>query len=156
MNGISWQSSPCRRKNSMTDIYSWKMVWGMLRLLNTEVQEAVQAMERNDTVRHFSVATGKTGSTLYRKKIFRMFRKKFPNIQGTVYAIRNDFFGPMITVSGLITGTGSDRTAERSGTRGTASDPVQHASGGRKMCSWDDITVEEGRRSITDKNHCGK
>ena len=31
---------------------------GMLRLLNTEVQEAVQAMEGNDTVRHFQ-RTGK-------------------------------------------------------------------------------------------------
>ena len=74
MNGISWQSSPCRRKNSMTDIYSWKMVWVCCAFLNTEVQEAVQAMEENDTVRHFSVATGKLAAP-YIEKIFRMFRK---------------------------------------------------------------------------------
>ena len=32
---------------------------GMLRLLDTEIQETVQGLEGNDTLRHFSVATGK-------------------------------------------------------------------------------------------------
>ena len=31
--------------------------------------------------------------------------KKFPNITINTYCIRNDFFGEMITVSGLLTGT---------------------------------------------------
>lgn len=83
---------------------------GMLRLLNTEVQEAVQAMEGNDTVRHFSVATGKLAAP-YIEKNLSYVQEKFPNIQGTVYAIRNDFFGPMITVSGSDHRTGSDRTS---------------------------------------------
>ena len=30
-------------------------------------------------------------------------KEKFPNVQADVYAIRNDFFGESITVSGLIT-----------------------------------------------------
>ena len=87
---------------------------GMLRLLDTEIREAVQGLEGNDTLRHFSVATGKLDHR-----------------------------------------TGSDRTAERSGSWGTASDPVQYASCGRK-CVPGRYYRRRSRRSVTDKNHCGK
>ena len=40
-------------------------------------------------------------------------RKKFPNITTHLYAIRNDFFGERITVSGLI--TGQDLTGQLKG-----------------------------------------
>lgn len=43
---------------------------GMLRLLDTEIQETVQGLEGNDTFRHFSGSDRKTGSALYRKEYF--------------------------------------------------------------------------------------
>ena len=110
---------------------------GMLRLLNTEVQEAVQAMERNDTVRHFSEATGNLSYV----------QEKFPNIQGTVYAIRNDFFGPMITVSGLITGQDLIAQLKDQELGERLLIPCNMLRAGENVF-LDDITVEEAEEAL--------
>ena len=39
------------------------------------------------------------------RRLAAKFMKQHPDIKGIVYQIRNDFFGEMITVSGLLTGT---------------------------------------------------
>ena len=75
---------------------------GMLRLLINEFQEAFEAFRHTKSVtippRELSIATGKLA--------FRFIH---------VYAIRNDFFGEMITVSGLL--TGQDLCAQLKGQR---------------------------------------
>ena len=38
------------------------------------------------------------------KELIDETTKKWHNIQGEVVAVRNDFFGPHITVAGLVTG----------------------------------------------------
>lgn len=119
---------------------------GMLRLLNTEVQEAVQAMEGNDTVRHFSVATGKLAAP-YIEKNLSYVREKFPNIQGTVYAIRNDFFGPMITVSGLITGQDLIAQLKDQELGERLLIPCNMLRAGENVF-LDDITVEEAEEAL--------
>lgn len=119
---------------------------GMLRLLNTEVQEAVQAMEGNDTVRHFSVATGKLAAP-YIEKILSYVQEKFPNIQGTVYAIRNDFFGPMITVSGLITGQDLIAQLKDQELGERLLIPCNMLRAGENVF-LDDITVEEAEEAL--------
>ncbi len=119
---------------------------GMLRLLNTEVQEAVQAMEGNDTVRHFSVATGKLAAP-YIEKNLSYVREKFPNIQGTVYAIRNDFFGPMITVSGLITGQDLIAQLKDQDLGERLLIPCNMLRAGENVF-LDDITVEEAEEAL--------
>ncbi|MCR5742616.1 MAG: DUF512 domain-containing protein [Lachnospiraceae bacterium] len=53
--------------------------------------------------RDVSLATGKLAYPFI-KKYTQWIMKEFPNVHVKVYAIRNDFFGPTITVSGLITG----------------------------------------------------
>lgn len=75
---------------------------GMLRLLENEFAEALERETGDDRTRHVTMATGKLAyPTLCR--LVEQMKEKFPNIQADVYAIRNDFFGESITVSGLIT-----------------------------------------------------
>ena len=53
--------------------------------------------------------------------------ENFPNVQAEVYAVKNNFFGEKITVSGLITATDlMDQLAQRNlGEKST--DPMQYA-----------------------------
>lgn len=76
---------------------------GMLRLLETEVQEALESLDGDDRTKEISIATGKLAAP-YIGKNLSYLKEKFPNIHTYVYDIRNDFFGEKITVSGLITG----------------------------------------------------
>ena len=81
---------------------------GMMRLLKTEFHDALEALKQNDnyetwkneTCRTLTIATGKLAySTLagFAEEIM----KAFPYIKINVFAIRNDFFGETVTVSGL-------------------------------------------------------
>lgn len=85
---------------------------GMMRLLFNEVQEALSAVTGDERQREISLATGRLMYP-YIGKILEGIRKKFPNITTHLYAIRNDFFGERITVSGLI--TGQDLTGQLKG-----------------------------------------
>ncbi|MEE1087195.1 MAG: DUF512 domain-containing protein [Schaedlerella sp.] len=76
---------------------------GMIRLLVNEFDEALAETDGDENTRKLSIATGKLAYP-YIQKIIDMMKKKFPNTEVYVYPIRNDFFGEMITVSGLITG----------------------------------------------------
>lgn len=76
---------------------------GMLRLLEEQVNEALEEREGDDRAVNLSFATGKLAYpviTRYMKGI----QKKFPNVMFRGYQIRNEFFGEQITVSGLLTG----------------------------------------------------
>lgn len=85
---------------------------GMMRLLFNEVQEALSAVTGDGRQWEISLATGRLMYP-YIGKILEEIRKKFPNITTHLYAIRNDFFGERITVSGLI--TGQDLTGQLKG-----------------------------------------
>lgn len=85
---------------------------GMMRLLFNEVQEALSVVTGDGRQREISLATGRLMYP-YIGKILEEIRKKFPNITTHLYAIRNDFFGERITVSGLI--TGQDLTGQLKG-----------------------------------------
>ncbi len=76
---------------------------GMLRLLHDEVETFLESLEGDRRKRRLSIATGCLACDFLEKYII-MIRKKFPEIDVTVYPIRNDFFGKSITVSGLVTG----------------------------------------------------
>lgn len=76
---------------------------GMMRLLIEEFSEAIKNIEGDKRKKHISLATGYLAYGLI-KKLSEETMEKFPNIKIDVYAIRNDFFGETITVSGLITG----------------------------------------------------
>ena len=76
---------------------------GMLRLLENEFEEVYTNLEGDKVVREVSMATGRL-PYLYIKKMAEKLEEKYVNTKIHVYPIRNDFFGELITVSGLITG----------------------------------------------------
>lgn len=76
---------------------------GMLRLLEDEFDEAIREAEGDNKVREVSAATGLLAGPYIQKMADRLMAK-YPNTKIHVYPIRNDFFGELITVSGLITG----------------------------------------------------
>lgn len=77
---------------------------GMVRLLIDEVNDALY---NTDYVikpkEEISIATGKLIYPVI-KKLTQDIMKKYPKLDIHVYEITNEFFGEMITVSGLITG----------------------------------------------------
>lgn len=81
---------------------------GMLRLLREEFADAMSKrnahlVKKGTVTEHISLATGK----LAYPEILHMTQlimEQFKDIEITVYPITNDFFGEMITVSGLLTG----------------------------------------------------
>lgn len=76
---------------------------GMLTLLQDEVREALAERKGDGRRRRISLATGKLAAP-YLENLVREIRKKYPGVEAQVYTITNEFFGEMITVSGLITG----------------------------------------------------
>lgn len=76
---------------------------GMLRLLDTEVKEALETRQGDDRVRTVTIATGKLAAP-YIRRCTDQITSRYPNVQVEVIAITNRFFGEKITVSGLITG----------------------------------------------------
>lgn len=76
---------------------------GMLRLLLDEFSEALEAVTGDQAKRKLSLATGLLAAPFLRR-MAEQLREKFPHTDVTVYAVKNEFFGEKITVSGLITG----------------------------------------------------
>ena len=80
---------------------------GMLRLLIDEFQAAFDALRQAGDVdaapKELSIATGKLACSFI-SDMAGQITAAFPQIKIHVYAVRNDFFGEMITVSGLLTG----------------------------------------------------
>ena len=75
---------------------------GMLRLMKTEFLSALKLQDEPDGV-PFAIASGVSAAPFFRDLIAEA-KKRFPTLDGRVYAIQNDFFGHSINVSGLITG----------------------------------------------------
>ncbi|MBE5847598.1 MAG: DUF512 domain-containing protein [Lachnospiraceae bacterium] len=82
---------------------------GMLRLMMNEFRDAIEELRQNVkahemSVPHtLSVATGRLAAPFVRRMAEEIC-EVLPNLTIRVYAIRNDFFGELITVSGLLTG----------------------------------------------------
>lgn len=79
---------------------------GMLRLLDREVTDALTELSEEDlSIEHetISIATGLLAYPYLKKQVEKITRR-FPGKKVHVYAVRNDFFGEMITVAGLLTG----------------------------------------------------
>lgn len=76
---------------------------GMLRLLETEVKEALMQREGDERKLELSFATGRLAYGFIRKYM-DWIQEKYPGVTIHGYQIVNDFFGEKITVSGLLTG----------------------------------------------------
>lgn len=76
---------------------------GMIRLLYEEVMDALDGKEDDGVSEELSMATGYLPYP-YIKRLLGELQKIYPGRKVHLYPIRNDFFGEMITVAGLITG----------------------------------------------------
>ena len=85
---------------------------GTTSLLQNEFQEAFEKLSGDDRETEISLATGKLAYP-YLKRMIQTLQTKYPNVIVHLYEIRNDFFGELITVAGLI--TGQDLKAQLSG-----------------------------------------
>ncbi len=78
---------------------------GLWSLLKQETDDAISLCDYNlKNERKISIATGKAAYPLITEIIDKM-TKKWDNLECGVYAIENEFFGPLITVAGLVTAT---------------------------------------------------
>ena len=75
---------------------------GMLRSLADEFHEAADCAEWEPHTREVSIATGKSAYAFI-CALVQEAEKKFSGLHCHVYAIKNNFFGETITVTGLIT-----------------------------------------------------
>ena len=119
---------------------------GMMRLLETEVKERLEQLEGDDREVNATVATGRLAAP-YIGKMIKLVQKKFPNVQAEVYAVKNNFFGEKITVSGLITATDlMDQLAQRDlGEKVLI--PCNMLRSGEDVF-LDDLTVEDVRQAL--------
>ena len=75
---------------------------GMIRLLETEFNSALALADEPDGM-EFSIVAGEAVSP-YIQKMLETAQACFPALKGRVYTVINEFFGPEINVTGLITG----------------------------------------------------
>ncbi len=77
---------------------------GMWAMLESECEEAINDYDSPQTERNITLITGEAAYPLL-SNIVDNVSKKWHNFKCSVIAIKNNFFGGRITVTGLITGT---------------------------------------------------
>lgn len=76
---------------------------GMIRSFIEEAKEAIADTEKVEGEREVGIITGFAAKALM-EETAEAVMKKFPNVCVRVYAIKNNFFGGGVTVSGLVCG----------------------------------------------------
>ena len=76
---------------------------GMIRLMDSEFNEALENAVPSDMNRSVTCVTGMLAYPFI-SSLAQRIGTKFPNVKVDVAGIRNDFFGEKITVAGLLTG----------------------------------------------------
>ncbi len=76
---------------------------GVIALQRQQFIDAIEDFDADDKVRNLTIATG-VASAPFIKKLIDEAGKKWHNLNCEVIAVKNDFFGENITVSGLVTG----------------------------------------------------
>jgi len=118
---------------------------GMIRLLEREFMMALEFSDGADGV-PFSMATG-VDFAPFLENLLCTAEKKYDNIKGQVYSVRNDFFGESVTVAGLITGKDflSQLKGRELGQRLLISANMLRQE---EMDFLDDVTLEEAEREL--------
>ena len=118
---------------------------GMLRLLETEFRSALKLSDAPDGV-PFSIATGVAAAPFF-EGLLALARDRYPQLDGRVYAIENDFFGHSITVAGLI--TGQDLIRQLKGRElGRRLFISQNMLRREEMDFLDDVTLEDAVKAL--------
>ena len=114
---------------------------GMVRLLVEEVRQCLRERQGDDRKRRVTLATGRLMEP-YLKKLCGEITQKYPNVDAQVISIRNDFFGELITVSGLLTGQDILKQLKGKELGDELLLPVNLLRSGERVL-LDDMTVEE-------------
>lgn len=78
---------------------------GLIAYLKDETLYALEEKEYDETINaRLTIACGTSAAPFLRELVFEI-NKKFPNINVNVIAVKNEFFGGGINVTGLLTGT---------------------------------------------------
>ena len=118
---------------------------GMLRLLETEFRSALKLSDAPDGV-PFSIATGVAAAPFF-EGLLALARERYPQLDGRIYAIENDFFGHSITVAGLI--TGQDLIRQLKGRElGRRLFISQNMLRREEMDFLDDVTLEDAVKAL--------
>ena len=126
---------------------------GMMRLLLNEFEEAMKELQEKISAddldfvpREISMATARLAYPFIRDMAARMM-EMVPGLMIHVYEIRNNFFGEMITVSGLL--TGQDLIAQLTGKElGEALYLPQNVLRSGEEVFLDDVTVTEMEKAL--------
>lgn len=127
---------------------------GLLRLLEQEFMSALKYAELDKTPSPFTIATG-VAAAPFLTALLEKAKEKFPCLEGSVVAVRNDFFGHTIDVAGLV--TGQDIAAQLPGhmTGRRVLIPIHMLRHGETVF-LDDYTVERlGRELNAEVQVCG-
>lgn len=76
---------------------------GMIRSFTEEAKEALEEAEAPEGKREVGIITGYAAKALM-EETAKAVTEKFPNVTVKVYAVKNNFFGGGVTVSGLVCG----------------------------------------------------
>lgn len=76
---------------------------GMLRSLEGDLLRALDLMDEAPVPSPFTIATGRAAEG-FMGHLLTLVQQRFPQVQGKVVGIDNDFFGHTIDVAGLLTG----------------------------------------------------
>lgn len=114
---------------------------GMLRLLEQEIAEALGKRTGDARKHKISIATGRLAATFLRQHI-KEIQQKYPGVEAAVYEVENEFFGPKITVSGLITGTDLKKQLAKEALGEELLIPCNMLRSGEEVF-LDDVTVKE-------------
>ncbi|MDE6387134.1 MAG: DUF512 domain-containing protein [Lachnospiraceae bacterium] len=124
---------------------------GMLRLLMDEFEETMEEIEEDaeryiGCVGEMSIATGRLAYPFILRMAEKMMNR-FAGLNIHVYAITNDFFGELITVSGLLTGQDIMRQlrGQKLGTRLLLPQNVLRSG---EDYFLDDVTVAEMEKTL--------
>lgn len=126
---------------------------GMMRLLLNEFEEAMKELQEKISAddldfvpREISMATARLAYPFIRDMAARMM-EMVPGLMIHVYEITNDFFGEMITVSGLL--TGQDLIAQLTGRElGETLYLPQNVLRSGEEVFLDDVTVTEMEKAL--------
>ena len=118
----------------------------MVRLLIEETRASLAQLNGDGRHRRAAIATGKLAAP-YLAKLVKEIQGKFPNISCRVIPIRNDFFGEMITVSGLITGSDLKKQLRGQELGEELLLPVNMFRAGEQVF-LDDVTVQELEQTL--------
>ncbi len=123
---------------------------GMLRLLLDEFKDALEEekgkRESEKNGGELSLATGMLAYP-YLKKMAQEVTEAFPQLRIYVYAVKNEFFGEQITVSGLLTGQdiGNQLQGKKLGERLLLPENVLRSG---EQVFLDDVTVAELEKTL--------